>query len=199
MFPARNHDRWGIAFAAWGFRLIAEPGNGARMELMQLLKRTELWILLAAVLAGLFFVFRPHPHDTDSGSDAGATTTAADAPLQIHRCILTRDFGNAQLEIEAHVRNDSVDKLVLQPPAARLLTAKGREVPGFFLPFQQQPEVAAKSAEDVQLRYWLEATDLADALRLEVNGKSVEVKSAKAFDLNSMKNADKKTFNPGEW
>jgi hypothetical protein len=32
-----------------------------------------------------------------------------------------------------------------------------------------------------------------------VKGQTAEVKGAKAFDLNSMKNGDKKTFNPGEW
>jgi hypothetical protein len=170
------------------------------MGSMQFLKRIELWIFLVIVLAGLFFVFRPHPHDAETGSDATPSSTAStDAPLQIHRCLLTRDFGNAQLEIEAHVRNDSAETLTLQPPDARLLTAKGREVPSFFLPFQQQPQVPAKSAEDVQLRYWLESADLTDALKLEVKGQTVEVKSAKAFDLNSMKNGDKKTFNPGEW
>ncbi len=139
-------------------------------------------------------------HATRTLAPNAATGTAAkDAPLQIHRCILTRDFGNAQLDIEAHVRNDSAETLTLQPPDARLLTAKGREVPGFFLPFQQQPQVPAKSAEDMQLRYWLDSADLNDALKLDVKGQTVEVKSAKTFDLNSMKNSDKKTFNPGEW
>lgn len=168
---------------------------------MQFLKRIELWIFLVIVLAGLFFVFRPHPRDAETGSDSGISTNSAatDAPLQIHRCVLTRDFGNAQLDIEVHVRNDGAQTLTLQPPDARLLTAKGREVPGFFLPFQQQPQVSAKSAGDVQLRYWLDSADLNDALKLDVKGQTVEVKSAKAFELNSMKNGDKRTINPGEW
>ena len=43
-------------------------------------------------------------------------------------------------------------KLIL---ASTEITEKGREVPSFFLPFQPQPEVAAKSTQDVELRFWL--------------------------------------------
>jgi hypothetical protein len=167
------------------------------VDLMQLLKRIELWILLAAVLAGLYFVFGSSHQDGDSSVDP--PTASAEAPLQIHRCVLARDYSNAQLDIELRVRNDSAETLVLQPPAARLLNAKGREVPGFFLPFQPQPEVPAKSAQDVELRFWLDAGDLDGALQLDVKGQSVAVKGAKAFDLTALKNGDKKAFNPGEW
>jgi hypothetical protein len=166
---------------------------------MQLLKRIELWVLLAAVIAGLFFVFGSRHPDRDSSTDGGITTVAEDAPLKLHRCILTRDYGNAQLEIELKVRNDSPEKLVLAPPAVKLISAKGREVPGFFLPFQPQPEIPAKTTEDVQLRYWLDKADLEGALKLDVKGKTLELKGPRPFDLLSMKNTDKKSFNPGEW
>ena len=165
---------------------------------MQLFKRIELWILLAALIAGLFFVFGSR-HSDDASSDGTSTTAAEDAPLKVHRCILTRDYGNAQLDIELKVRNDSPEKLVMAAPAVRLVTAKGREVPGFFLPFQPQPEVPGKATEDVQLRYWLDKADLEGPLKLEVKGKTLEVKGAQPFDLMAMKNTDKKTFNPGEW
>lgn len=166
---------------------------------MQLFKRIELWVLLAAVIAGLFFVFGSRHSDSDSTSDGTPMATAEDAPLKLHRCILTRDYGNAQLDIELKVRNASAEKLVMAAPAVKLVGAKGREVPGFFLPFQPQPEVPAKTTEDVQLRYWLDKADLEGPLKLEVKGRTIEVKSPQSFDLLSMKNADKKSFNPGEW
>ncbi len=166
---------------------------------MQLFKRIELWILLLPLVVGLFFVFGSRPHEGAGGLPDAPNATAEDAPLKIHRCVLTRDYGNGQLDIEVRLRNDSADKLVLQSPKARLLTEKGREVPGFFLPFQPQPEVPAKSTQDVELRYWLDAADLDGALKLDVNGKTVDVKSSKAFDLNSLKNTEKKTFSPSEW
>jgi hypothetical protein len=166
---------------------------------MQLFKRIELWVLLAAVIAGLFFVFGSRHSEIDSSSDGGTSTAAEDAPLKLLRCILTRDYGNAQLDIELKVRNDGPEKLVMASPAVKLIGAKGREVPGFFLPFQPQAEVPAKTSEDVQLRYWLEKADLEGALKLEVKGKTLEIKGPQPFDLLSMKNTDKKSFNPGAW
>jgi len=173
---------------------------------MQFLKRIELWILLIALVVGLVFVFKSKPHEEDGSAEPSTHLTESDdAPLVIHRCILTRDYGNAQLDLEVRVRNDSADKLVLQSPKAKLLTEKGREVPSFFLPFQPQPEVPAHSTQDVQLSYWLDAADLNGGLKLEVNGTTADVKSSKPFDLNTMKNADsrkdaeKKTFSPADW
>jgi hypothetical protein len=169
------------------------------MGQMQFLKRIELWILLIALVAGLFFVFKSKPQEDSGSTDTASTSTTDNTPLKIHRCVLSRDYGNAQLDLEVRVRNDSPDKLVLQSPKAKLLTEKGREVPSFFLPFQPQPEVPAKSTQDVQLRYWLDAADLNSALKLEVGGNTVAVKSSKAFDLNTLKNTEKRTFGPTEW
>jgi hypothetical protein len=180
------------------FPEIADPRNDATVGRMQLFKRIELWILLIGLIVGLFFVLRPKNHGED-GSAELSTAVESDAPLKIHRCVLTRDYGNAQLDVEVRVRNDRADKLVLQSPNAKLLADKGREVPSFFLPFQQQPEVPAKSSQDVELRYWLDAGDLEGALKLEVNGKTVDVKSSKAFNLNTLKNTEKKTFSPSDW
>ena len=59
--------------------------------------------------------------------------------------------------------------------------------------------LAAKSSQDVQLRYWLDAADLQDALTLEVDGKKLEVKSEKAYDLNGMTNGKEKVIDAGAW
>lgn len=171
------------------------------MRAMQALKRIELWVLLAAILAGLIWVFSSGGDDEDAVTGQPSVATGSDAgqPLKIHRCVLERDHGNARLDIELRVRNDSAEKLVMQPPRVRLLTGKGREVSAFFLPFDPLPEVAAGSSQDVQLRYWLEAADVQESLSLEVDGKTVAVKSAKPFDLNALKNAEKKVIDAGGW
>src|SRR5205085_1836608 len=109
-----------------------------------------------------------------------------------HRCILKRDYGNARLDIELRVRNDGPEKLLMRSPKVKLLTPKGGEIPSYFLPFDPVPEVAPNATEDVQLRYWLEAADLHGALTLEVDGKTLAIKSDAAFDLNSIKNNDEK-------
>jgi hypothetical protein len=167
---------------------------------MHFFRRVELWVLLAIILAGLAWVFmsgRNHEEDV-AGGDVAAVENAH-APLQLHRCVLKRDYGNARLDIELRVRNDRAEKLVMQTPQVKLLTGNGREVPSFFLPFDPIPEVPGKSTQDVQLRYWLEAADLQGALTLEVDGKTLPVKSAKAFDLNAMKNDEENIIEPETW
>jgi hypothetical protein len=167
---------------------------------MHLPKRIELWVLLAVIVAGVVWVFLSRDNGGEEQT-AGGTTAVEDtqAPLRLHRCTLKRDYGNARLDIDLRVRNDSAEKLVMQAPKVRLLTGKGRDVPSFFLPFDPVPEVPPKSSQDVQLRYWLEAADLQDALTLEVDGKRLEVKSEKAFDVNAMANGEEKVIEAGKW
>jgi hypothetical protein len=168
---------------------------------MKLPGRIELWLLLALIVAGLVFVFASRHRDEDpaGAGDSAGSSASEEAPLKLHRCVLKRDSGAARLDLELRVRNSAAEKLVLQAPVARLLSATGREIAGFYLPFEPQPEVAAGSTQDVLVRYWLEAADLQGALRFELNGRSIEVKGARPFDLNSMNDLEEKTFNAGEW
>ena len=168
---------------------------------MKWYQRMELWILLALVLGGLAWVFMSRS-SSDLESDLVSQSAPAeqrDAALKIYRCTLVRDYGNARLDIDLRVRNDSSEKLTMQTPKVKLMSGKGREVPSFFLPFEQLPEVPAHATQDVQLRYWLEAADLSGSLMLEVTGQSVDVKSANPFDLEKIKNSESKTFNPAQW
>jgi hypothetical protein len=175
---------------------------------MNLLKRVELWVLLAIVVGGLAWVFTSGPAEDEEdarGSDTRARKTGTvvkgdpGKPLQVHRSVLERDYGNARLDIEARIQNAGNEKLVLQPPHVRLLTGSGREIPGYFLPFEPQPEIAPGTTQDVQLRYWLEKKDLQEALTLEVNGIQAKVKGGGAFDLETLKNKEPKTFQPDAW
>ena len=167
---------------------------------MNLLKRTEVWALLAVVTAGLVWVFLSGRASKDEALDSGGTTGVdSREPLQLHRCVLKRDYGNARLDIEVHVRNDAAERLVMQTPRVKLLGENGREIPSYFLPFDPVPEVAAKSELDVQLRYWLEAADLNGGLSLKVDAKQLTIKGPTAFDLKSMENGEEKVFQPGAW
>lgn len=161
--------------------------------------RPELWVLLAIAVAGVAYVLSSRPRGSDPSPGAPAGTASGDAPLMLHRCILERDYGNARLDIELRVKNTSAETLPMQSPKVKLLAGKNREVPGYFLPFEKQSEIAPNTTQDVQLRYWLEGADLQGALKLEVIGETLEVKSDRPFDLQTMKNGDKKTFKPGEW
>lgn len=163
-------------------------------------KRIELWVLLAVILAGLAWVFMSGPGaDADLPRAGSAPAVDAQTPLQLHRCVLKRDHGNARLDIDLRVRNDRPETLVMQPPKVRLLTADGRDIPEFFLPIEPRPEVPAGSSQDVQLRYWLQAADLEGTLTLEVDGNSLTIKGAGSFDLKSMENGVEKVIQPEGW
>jgi hypothetical protein len=154
----------------------------------------------------LAWVFTSGPAEEDETADdtprrkTGTVVKGDPAkPLEVHRSVLERDYGNARLDIEARIQNAGKDKLVLQPPQVRLLAGGGREVPPFFLPFEPQPEIGPGTTQDVQLRYWLEKKDLQEGLTLEVNGVQAKVKGAQAFDLESLKSKEEKTFLPHAW
>lgn len=168
---------------------------------MKFPRRAELWLLFALVVAGLIFVFASRKGGDDSAGPGGTGTAAPseERPLKLHRCVVERDYGNARLDIDLQLRNDTAEALALQPPKVRLLAAKGREIPPFFLPFEKQPEIPAHTSQVVQLRYWLDASDLQGALELEVDRRIVEVKGAKPFDLATLKNGEKKALGAGEW
>lgn len=170
---------------------------------MNLLKRLELWVLLAIIVAGLAYVFLSGPGDSgeeDASPDGkGSSSAAQNEPLKLHRSTLERDYGNVRLDLDVRVKNDTAEKLVMQAPAVRLLTSGGREVPSFFLPFAPAPEVPAKSTQDVQLRYWLEAGDLQQGLKLEIQGRTLEVKSTSPLSIDSLKNGEKKVFTGLDW
>lgn len=169
---------------------------------MNFLKRIELWVLLLLVVGGIAYVFTSRPSDEEDITPTNSPTLTvknSDEPLQLRRTSLKRDYQNARLDLTVRVRNDSADKLPMQSPKVRLLTDKSREVPSFFLPFEQQPEVAAKSTQEVQLRYWLEASDLQGSLTLDVEGKTLPIKSMKPLDINTLKNTGEKVISGTEW
>ncbi|HSJ03438.1 MAG: hypothetical protein ACAI34_12385 [Verrucomicrobium sp.] len=165
---------------------------------MNLLKRFELWVLLAIIVAGLTYVFTSGPADEgeeDSTSKSGtAESNDKGGPLKLHRVALERDYGNVRLDVDLRIRNDKTEKLLLHAPTARLLTTQGREVPSFFLPFAPPPEVAAGSTQDVQLRYWLEAADLQQGLTLDIGGNTLEIKAPTPLDIETLKSGEKKEF-----
>lgn len=169
---------------------------------MNLLKRPELLALLAIAVGAAIWVLSTQSTSDNGDTDADGPTAdqgQGAEPLKIHRCTLERDFGNARLDIELRCANHSGEKLVMQPPQVKLLAAKGREVPPFFLPFDQPPEIAAKTTGDVRLRYWLEKADLGGSLSLQVRDQTVEVKSAAPFDLDKLNNKEPRTFSGADW
>ncbi|MCA1962528.1 MAG: hypothetical protein LDL31_01125 [Prosthecobacter sp.] len=164
-----------------------------------LYKRIEVWVLLLLSTGATLWVLSDGPATEDGAPEAIEAAETTDTPtsspaLTIHRCVLERDYGNARLDIELRYRNASPRPLVLQPPDVRLLSSDGKEVPPYILPTEPPPQIPARTAQSVRLRYWLEAAHLQGALRLEIRGSTAEVKNATAMDLQTLPNHQPKTW-----
>jgi hypothetical protein len=165
---------------------------------MKWYQRIELWFLAAVVAGVLFFVLGSgSPDDAVAARDEKDPST--ESGTVIHRRTLERDHGNARLDLDISHTNTSEARFPMQPPAVRLMTGAGREVPSFFLPFSPPPEIAAGARQEVRLRYWLEKADLAGALMLEIEGRKMPVKSAAPFDLESLENKKPRSFTREDW
>ena len=123
----------------------------------------------------------------------------ADSPLQLRRCTLERDFGNARLDLEVRYKNASPRPLSMQPPDVRLINAAGKDVPPFILPVERPPTVEAQTTADIRLRFWLEKTDLIGALTLDIRGQRLEVKSATPLDLEKLENKKPRVWTSAAW
>jgi len=166
---------------------------------MSFLKRVEIWVLLALVVGGVAWVFTSKPAEELEGPVPLDVTEKATAPIVFKKAIIERDYGNVRFDLDVQVRNEDAEKLVMSPPAVRLVTAAGREIATFFLPFEKLPEVPAKSSQQVQLRYWLEKQDLQGAITLHVKEHKLEVKSASPLDIEALKNGEPRTVNAVNW
>lgn len=164
---------------------------------MSFLKRFEVWLLIILSLAAVIWVFSTDSDSVTQGegnSESITSETSTEPALKIHRCTLERDYSNARLDIELRYRNASPRPLYLLPPDVKLLTTDGKEVPPFILPVEKPAQIAAQTAQDVRLRYWLDKTHLQDLLTLEIRGEKAEVKSATAINLDTLENHQPKTW-----
>jgi hypothetical protein len=164
---------------------------------MPLLKRLEVWILLALAAGTAAFVLLQ-----DKSDDKALISDAHAAPPQTQTallgCTLERDYGNARLDLEVRMTNRHDQKLLLIKPAVRLLDGKNEDIPPFILPVERPPELAPHTEATAKLRFWLEQAQLNGALTLELDGERLVVKTAKPLDLSKLKNAQPKKFAAGQ-
>lgn len=155
---------------------------------MNFLKRAEVWLLLLAGAAvSIRVLLPPEEESAPSTFEAAQNAEQKQPALQILRCTLERDFGNARLDVELRYRNDSPRPLILAPPDARLLAGEA-EVPPFVLPAEKLVEAGAGTTQEVRLRYWLEKKHLEGPLVLEIRGAKAEVKNARPLALDTLEN-----------
>jgi hypothetical protein len=168
---------------------FAKPSLSGQATAMPFFKRLEVWLLLAVGLAATLWVLLPEPTGNDTASADPAAATAPNEPaLQVLRCTLERDFGNARLDIELRYANPAPRPLLLAAPDVRLFAADGTEVPFFVLPATPVPQIAERASGDANLRFWLEKKHLAGALTLDIRGARTAVKSPAPLDLETLEN-----------
>ncbi len=166
---------------------------------MKIFQRFEVWVLLLLAAGAGAFVLITSKDDGPEPLITNAGPATPEAKLQVKKCTVTRDFGNARLDIAVRMTNAQSKKLLLVAPAVRLINAKGAEVPPFILPVEPPPELPPQTTADALLRFWAEKEDLQGALTLQIQDQKIEVKSARPFDLEALKNAEPRVFQPGDW
>ncbi len=163
---------------------------------MRVFQRFEVWLLLIAGAVAVWWSFEPAQSPSEGAPMAELN---ADSPLQLRRCTLERDFGNARLDLEVRYKNASPRPLSMQPPDVRLINTTGKDVPPFILPVERPPTVEDQTTADIRLRFWLEETDLAGALTLDIRGQRLEVKSATPLDLEKLENKKPRVWTSAAW
>ena len=161
---------------------------------MRIFQRFEVWLLLIAAGIAILWSFSSAPIPAEEIPEM-----SADAPLQLRRCTLERDFGNARLDLEVRFKNSSPRPLSMQAPDVRLLNAAGKEVPPFILPIERPPTAEAQTTGDIRLRFWLEKADLTGPLTLEIRGEKLEVKNSTPLDLEKLENKKPKVWTSAAW
>jgi hypothetical protein len=167
---------------------------------MSVWKRPEVWVLLVLVVAGAsYIVFSGGRGDGDGGGGSGGAGAPVEARLRVGSVELTRDYGNARLEIEIDYDNRSGPEIPLSPPDVVLETGAGEPVDPFFLAGDFPDPIAAGQRDRARLKFWLEPGQLDGALVLKVRGEAVQVKPARPFDLETVENQTTVTIEAGEW
>lgn len=164
---------------------------------MRIFQRFEVWLLLIAGGIAVWWALQagPSPVETSPAAEADATSPA----LQLRRCTLERDYGNARLDLEVRYKNASPRPLFLQPPDVRLTNAAGKDVPPFILPVERPTSIEAQTTADVRLRFWLEKADLSGPLTLDIRGQKLEVKNATPLNLEKLENAKPRVWTSTVW
>lgn len=152
------------------------------MPFFVILKRFEVWVLAAIVIALLIFAFRPEPGVTEaapviSTAENPAVTTpheVAEAP-KVTEGITVRDVkvtGTKEgmiVELTLYGRSLSGKNIALDDTAITATTDEGEPVNRFFEPFRESPVLLASEDSLATLRWWLERP--AGAIWLDFQGQ----------------------------
>jgi hypothetical protein len=160
---------------------------------MSFLRRPEIWVLLVIAAAAAYFALRPTALEPPP---PGAEISPS--KLTIDALVLTRDHGNAELDITFTYDNRDGTEVVMAPPGV-VLRAGDFDVPPFFLVGSFPDPLPAGRVARNTAKYWLEPEHFSLPLTFVVQGDAVPLKSAAAFDLTTLENGSPVNLAPGNW
>lgn len=160
------------------------------MPFLVILKRFEVWLLLAIVVALIVFAMQPPPPlpgtvamepdprakekpPTQSSSPEPQAPEAPAAPSTLAVREVRVTPSSPGLIVETVIGGDGrAADLVLGEDQVRATTADGQPVNRFFEPFQETPSLLATGDSVASLRWWLPAP--AKSIWIEIDGERIE-------------------------
>ncbi|MDB4673572.1 hypothetical protein OAF27_02045 [Verrucomicrobiales bacterium] len=161
---------------------------------MSFLRRPEIWILVVIATIAAYFALRA----PETGSSPPTQPDGSPAKLIVTGLTLTRDHGNARLDIAFNYDNRGGTEITLAPPAV-VMSAGEESVLPFFLVGDFPDPLPADRRTAGTAKYWLEPEHFARPITFEINGESVALKSSEPFDIKSLENAEPTAVTPGNW
>ncbi len=155
------------------------------MSFLVILKRFEVWLLLAVVAALFVFAFRsedPLPADSppqiatvpdgDLGAAADPLPETPEETVAVAEVIVTPTQGGVIVETTLSRRSPSGGELVLDESGVTATTDDGAPVNRFFEPFREPALLLASEDSVATLKWWLERP--AEVLWLDLPGHRVK-------------------------
>lgn len=156
------------------------------MPLLVILKRFEVWLLLAVVFALLAFAFRPEPQPSPLAGDKSAETVPAitaektnlpdpEVPAEafaVEDVKVTPTKGGMIVELTLSGRSPTGADLTLDESSVTATTGEGEPVNRFFEPFREPAVLLASGDSIATLKWWLESP--AEVIWLDLQGDRVK-------------------------
>jgi hypothetical protein len=159
------------------------------MPFLVILKRFEVWLLVALVIALFVFAFRPEPAIDSTGDASGGepvqvikTSTANDptetAPevtaetITVEEVKVTTSKRGIIVELTLSGRAPSGKDLTLDESSVTATTGEGETVNRFFEPFREPAVLLASGDSLATLKWWLERP--AAIIWLDLQGERVK-------------------------
>lgn len=146
------------------------------MPFLVILKRFEVWLLLALVAGLIAFALQPPPEPESnqdrpeppavttnlpplgSPAEGSDTPVVPSAPFAIQEVRVTPSSGGHIVETLISGRAPGDKDLALDQETVRATTADGEPLPLFFEPFRERPVLLVSADSTASLRWWCPAS-----------------------------------------